>query len=420
MKAAAYLYNRTPSKSTLGGNGEELISPITSLFRELGTGCFSPLHHMEYRHLRAYGCRAFVHIPKDMRVQSQKLAERAEKGLLVGYEGNSIYRIWLPHKRRVQRSSSVKFLEDSLPAVATTGTYIDIDHNWDPAPPYILDIELNSPGHIKNSEDSDSDGLEIQSINKAYLNAVSDRPNQAHLADIGTYNEAITSPQRRTFEIRVPSPTNRIVPDVSMRDIRSSRNKAPNYTFAAQVLDEPQSYLEAMASTDAPQWRAAIEEEVKALLDNKTWVLVDPPKDGTRILGGKYVFKKKLGPNDQILRYKARWVAKGYLQREGIDYLETTANVVRMEAWRILVAIATIYDFDIEQMDVVTAFLNGKMDVELYMEQPEGYETPNKVCRMLRTLYGLKQSGNIWCSELDTQLVKMGFTALLSDQCVYV
>ena len=113
----------------------------------------------------------------------------------------------------------MKFLKDPLPAVAITGTYIDIDHNWDPAPSYILDVELNSPGHIKNSEDSDSDGLEMQPINGARSNAVSDRPNQAHLADIGIYNEAITSPQRRTFEIRVPSPINCIVPDVSTRDI---------------------------------------------------------------------------------------------------------------------------------------------------------------------------------------------------------
>ena len=164
----------------------------------------------------------------------------------------------------------MKFLKDPLSTIAITGTYIDIDHNWDPAPPYIPDVKLNSPRHIKNSEDLDSDRLEIQPINGARSNTISDRPNQAYLADIDIYNKVITAPQHHTFKIHIPSPTNHIVPDVSMRDIQSPWNKAPNYTLAAQILDEPQSYLETMASIDAPQWQTVIEEEIKTLLNNKT------------------------------------------------------------------------------------------------------------------------------------------------------
>ena len=93
MKAAAYLYNHIPNKSTLGGNGEELISLIIFLFWELGTDCFNLLYHIEYHHFRVYGCRAFIYISKNIRVQSQKLAERAEKDFLVDYKGNSIYQI---------------------------------------------------------------------------------------------------------------------------------------------------------------------------------------------------------------------------------------------------------------------------------------------------------------------------------------
>ena len=105
----------------------------------------------------------------------------------------------------------MKFLENLLPTIATTGIYIDINYNWDPAPPYIPDMKLNLPGYIENSEDSDSDRLEMQTV--------SDRPNQAHLTDIGIYNKAITTPQHYTFEIHVLSPTNHIIPDISIRDI---------------------------------------------------------------------------------------------------------------------------------------------------------------------------------------------------------
>ena len=91
MRIVVYLYNYIPSKFTLGGNGEELINPIIFLFRELGIGCFNSLHHMEYYYLRVYRCRAFIYILKDIRVQSQKLADRTEKDFLVDYESNSIY-----------------------------------------------------------------------------------------------------------------------------------------------------------------------------------------------------------------------------------------------------------------------------------------------------------------------------------------
>ena len=131
---------------------------------------------------------------------------------------------------------------------------------------------------------------------------------------------------------------------------------------------------------DISQWWIVIKKEVKTLLDNKTQVLVDLLKDGTKILNNKYIFKKKLGPNSQILQYKAQQIAKRYLQRERINYLKIIVNVVRIEIWRILIAIVIIYNLNIKQMDVVTAFLNGKMDVKLYMEQPEGYKIPNKVC----------------------------------------
>ena len=393
VKAAAYLYNRTPSATVLGSVDSSAISPNDSILNDAGVGCFSLASHREYLHLRVYGCRAYAYIPRDLRVQSQKMAKRAEKGVLVGYEGSSIYRIWLPHTQRVVRSSSVTFIEDPLPPKPTTGTY----------------IEMISSGHVIDGADSESSDSEESIPGIGSGGATASAPGTKHRRGI----------KGSGIEIRVPPPTWRAAPDISGRDVQSSRNMASNYSLVASHSEDPTSYEEAMASVESSQWRDAIQEEIASLLENETWETVDPPP-GVRILGGRYVFKKKLGLNGEVLRYKARWVAKGYLQREGIDYLETTANVVRMEAWRILVAISTIYDFDIEQMDVVTAFLNGKIDVELYMDQPTGYGEKGKVCRMLRTLYGLKQSGNIWCTELETQLATMGFTPLISDQCVYI
>ncbi|CAL2244459.1 unnamed protein product [Prunus armeniaca] len=134
----------------------------------------------------------------------------------------------------------------------------------------------------------------------------------------------------------------------------------------------PTTYREVMISIDAPFWKEVINSEVEYILQNNTWELTDLPL-GTTPIGYKWVFRKKLKPDGSIDKYKARLVAKGFTQKKGIDYFDTYSLVSRTTTIRTLIALASIHNLVVHQMDVKTSFLNGDLDEEIYMEQPEGF-----------------------------------------------
>ena len=161
-----------------------------------------------------------------------------------------------------------------------------------------------------------------------------------------------------------------------------------------QVEDDPKTYKEAMSSRDSIFWKDAINEEMDSIMFNHTWELIDLPP-GSKAIGCKWVFRKKYHTDGTINTFKARLVAKGYRQKEGIDYFDTYAPVARITSIRILFALDFIHDLYVHQMDVKTAFLNGDLNEEIYMEQPEGFVLPgneHKVCKLVKSLYGLKQA----------------------------
>ncbi|GJW14499.1 retrotransposon protein, putative, ty1-copia subclass [Tanacetum coccineum] len=156
--------------------------------------------------------------------------------------------------------------------------------------------------------------------------------------------------------------------------------------------------------------------------DNEVWDLVDLPPNG-KTVGSKWLFKKKTDMDGAIHTYKAHLVAKGYTQTPGIDYEETFSPVADIKAIRILIAIAAFYDYEIWQMDVKTAFLNGYLSEEVYMEQPEGFinpKYPNRVCKLKRSIYRLKQASRQWNKRFDDEIKKFGFTQNRDEPCVYL
>jgi hypothetical protein len=183
---------------------------------------------------------------------------------------------------------------------------------------------------------------------------------------------------------------------------------------------EPESLEEAKRSPEWPEWEKAIKIELGQLTEMGTWKLIEKSKDAIPI-SNKWVFLKKLNKHGEIIKYKARLVAKGCSQRPGYDYLETFSPVVRMETIRAILALVPIKGLKIQQMDVKGAYLNGILKEKVYMKQPEGYDDgTDRVCLLIKTLYGLKQSGREWNKELDTKLRNFGFNPLQSDPCAYV
>ena len=179
---------------------------------------------------------------------------------------------------------------------------------------------------------------------------------------------------------------------------------------------------EALAGDCSEEWKHAADAEYASLLQNETWDLVELPS-GRQAIGSKWVFKVKCGSDGKVERFKARLVAKGYAQKHGIDYDETFSPVVKCQSIRVLLAFALQNDLLLHQMDVVTAFLNGTLEEDIYMQQPDGYLQPGKehfVCKLKKSLYGLKQSPRCWNKVLTEFLTSVGFVQSSADPCVYV
>ena len=185
---------------------------------------------------------------------------------------------------------------------------------------------------------------------------------------------------------------------------------------------EPKTLNEALASVHSREWKAATDSEYQSLIENDTWELVELPADRTAIRC-KWVFKTKCGSDGTVDRYKGRLIAKGYAQRFGVDYDETFSPVVRFSSIRALLAVAVVNDMLVHQMDVVTAFLNGTLEEEIYMQQPEGYIQPGSdhlVCKLKKSLYGLKQSPRCWNTTLTEFLESINFKRNVADPCIFV
>uniref|UniRef100_A0A2N9HZR4 CCHC-type domain-containing protein n=1 Tax=Fagus sylvatica TaxID=28930 RepID=A0A2N9HZR4_FAGSY len=218
----------------------------------------------------------------------------------------------------------------------------------------------------------------------------------------------------------------------STRSDRPKRNKRPPVRYGFEDLvsyalltssEDPSTFQEAIESSEKDKWMEAMVEENESLSKNKTWELTELPK-GKKPIGCKWVFKKKEAVSEKEgERFKARLVAKGYSQRHGIDYDEVFSPVVRHTSIRAVLALVADQDLELEQLDVKTAFLHGNLEEEIFMEQPEGFKQPgteNLVCRLKKSLYGLKQSPRQWYKRFDSYMIQIGYTRCEYDCCVYV
>ncbi|RVW98283.1 Retrovirus-related Pol polyprotein from transposon RE1 [Vitis vinifera] len=200
--------------------------------------------------------------------------------------------------------------------------------------------------------------------------------------------------------------------------VRGTRSLSDIYQRCNIAIIEPARYEEVAADK---KWMDAMKEELKMIEKNQTWELVDKPRH-KRAIGVKWVYRTKLNSNGSINKHKARLVVKGYAQMFRVDFSETFAPVARLDTIRMLLALAAQKGWNIHQMDVKSAFLNGYLEEEIFVEQPEGFIVKGmeeKVYLLKKALYGLKQAPRAWYSRIDSHLLGLGFTKSLSEFTLY-
>lgn len=165
--------------------------------------------------------------------------------------------------------------------------------------------------------------------------------------------------------------------------------------------------------------------EFGAMELNKTWSVVELPP-GKNVIGCKWVFTIKYNADGSVERYKARLVAKGYTQQEGVDYFETFYPVAKLASVKLILALAAKTGWSLTQMDITNAFLHSDLDEEIYMSLPQGYTlssgtlSPNAVCRLHKSIYGLKQASRQWYKCFSKVLLSDGFVQAPSDNTLFV
>ena len=187
------------------------------------------------------------------------------------------------------------------------------------------------------------------------------------------------------------------------------------------VEDDLINFRQALESSKFQEWIDAMNEEIKSMKDNDVWDLV-PLLEGAKPIGCKWIFKTKRDLKGDVERYKALFIAKGYTQKEGIDYKETFSPVSSKDSFRTIMALVAHFDLELHQMDVKTAFLNGDIDETIYMVQPENFvsgDTKRMVCKLKKSIYGLKQASRQWSYKFHQVIISSGIEMNMVDDCIY-
>ena len=334
-------------------------------------------------HLHVFGCKCFVlNNGKD---NLGKFDAKSDEGIFLGYSLQSkAYRIYNKRTMNIEESIHVTF------------------------------DESNAILSRKNMLDDIADSLEHMNIHEQDSKG-NDKGNNEDPPEEVKSNDELP----REWKASRDHPLDNIIGDISkgVTTRHSLKDLCNNMAFVSMI--EPKNIKEAIVDDN---WIIAMQEELNQFERNNVWKLVEKPENYP-VIGTKWVFRNKLDEHGIIIRNKARLVAKGYNQEEGIDYEETYAPVARLEAIRMLMAYASIMDFKLYQMDVKSAFLNGLIQEEVYVEQPPGFEIPDKpnhVYKLQKALYGLKQAPRAWYERLSNFLLEKDFSRGKVDTTLFI
>ena len=387
---ATFIYNRLPNAPLKGK------SPY-----ELWYG-----RKPDLSNLKVFGCVAYALVPAAKR---RKFGDKTEKMRFLGYhKGHRGYRLMELGGNRVFYRTDITFnehnfrltpVEDERRVMETLTVEVDVYSSGrragQPAPEVPVAVPDRVPARLRVMPEM----VAVPNEPQPELAAVHSRPTRMK-KPIDRYG---VDEQAKVVEV-----------EEEVKEVIAS-------ALCAAEMDEPKTLREARKRPDASKWLAAAQEEMDSLMEHETWSLTKLPP-GRKIVGSKWVFKVKLDENGEAARYKCRLMAQGYTQAQGVDYHETFAPVARFGSSRTLLATAAQRGMHVHQMDVHMAFLNGKLEEDIYMCQPEGFVVEGKeeqVCHLHRSLYGLKQSPRCWNRELSCHLLDSGFEQSKADPCVY-
>ncbi|KAL1225767.1 Retrovirus-related Pol polyprotein from transposon TNT 1-94 [Cardamine amara subsp. amara] len=377
VRHSTYLINRVPTKALKSQTPYESFT--------------SKKPNIE--HLRIFGCVAYAKINGP---HLKKLDERSKSVVNLGTEpGSKAYKLYDPTTRKVIVSRDVIFDEKKGWDWSTT--------NQTDGEPGMF--KLPNEGFIEEAEEyqeEDHPEPEHEPINQG--------EEQQDNADQGVNQGGDLQPVVTRYGRTITKP--RYLDDYALLADQESEK------LLLTIDGEPENFYEAR---DMSEWIEAMEAELNSIARNNTWELVDKPA-GIKPIGLKWIFKIKRKADGTVNKYKARIVAKGYVQQQGIDFEEVFAPVARIETIRLLIALAATNGWEIHHLDVKTAFLNGELKELVYVTQPEGFEKrgkENQVYRLYKALYGLRQAPRAWNLKLDQVLKEMNFKKCLREPAVY-
>ncbi|KAI3771392.1 hypothetical protein L6452_02556 [Arctium lappa] len=365
--------------------------------------------------LHIFGCQCFILNNKD---QLGKFDPKADDGIFLGYSSISkAYRVFNKRRQSVEETIHVTFDEtrsaNSKPIADNEELNAWMFSHYRETEPFFSNHQHTDPPTADDDPNIIHPNAESNSwISAEPLNTLlpSDLPSPENLSD---NNSPSTTQQLITDEPQTSSSVN--IPIVDPTSELSDHAPAQRWTRdhpIDQILGDPDA--EPKKTDDAlrdPNWVSAMQEELIEFTRNKVWNLIPRPSDKT-VIGTKWVFRNKLDEHGIVTRNKSQLVAQGYKQEEGIDYDDTFAPVARLEAIRLFLAYAVYKDFIVYQMDVKSTFLNGKLNEEVYVEQPPGFydpKYPNYVYKLSKALYGLKQAPRAWYDTLSSFLISEKF-----------
>ena len=349
-------------------------------------------------YFKVFGCKCFILNTKD---KLGKFDAKADIGIFLGYSSSSkAYRVFNKRTLVVEESIHVTFDESNSLDKEKGSVFHDVDS----------EIPLEK---LTIQSDKEESGKEVE------IEEVHEESHVEHQEESLQLDISSDQPLPKEWRYNPDHPKDLIIGDPSkgVTTRTSLRNICNNFAFVSQM--EPKNFKEAEHDDF---WTLAMQEELNQFERNNVWDLVPRPSSQS-VIGTKWVFRNKRDENGVIVRNKARLVAQGFNQEEGIDYEETFAPVARLESIRMLLAFACHKGFTLFQMDVKSAFLNGYILEEVYVEQPPGFQNhkyPDHVFKLKKALYGLKQAPRAWYDRLSKFLISNDFSMGKADTTLFI